>query len=94
MQQVQGYVKRHKRKHLSKGLDNTYAGLATWCQDNDMFSWATNEEDKHRVGQILCKLDREEEQVLVVVTTPHLLRNLMRSQDSPTGMLRLLSYNQ
>lgn len=86
LQQVQGYVKRHKRKHLRQGLDNTFAGLAKWCGENDLFSWALNDEDKHRVGQILCKLDRDNERLLVVVTTPHLLRNLVRSQDSPTGL--------
>lgn len=83
LQQVQGYVARHKRKFLKRGLDNTYAGLAKWCEENDLFKF--EEGSDHRVGQILCQLDREDERILVVLTTKHLLKNLALSKQSNTG---------
>lgn len=85
-QQVKGFVKRFKRSKAYKlGVKGTYGGLQAWSEGNDLDQAISKAQQagkptQHAVGHIGSVVDEQCRKVCLVLTTRHLLENLLKSQ--------------
>ena len=81
-QKLQGYVKRHKKAMREQGLKGTYAALTLYCQNNKL----SKDGDPHQPGVIYSYVNEDGSgKVVLVVTTRHMLENVLRSYQAPFG---------
>lgn len=64
----------------------TYGGVLQWARDNLLEKvLAVEGSDYHSVGVIHAEVDPDNHNILVVLTTTNLLKNLLRTTGSITG---------
>lgn len=84
LQKLQSYVKRHKKALREQGLKGTYAALTVYCKDNQL----SKDGDAHQPGVIYSNINEDGSgKIVLVVTTRHLLENVLRSYKAPFGKL-------
>lgn len=82
LQKLQSYVKRHKKALREKGLSGTYAALTEYCKNNKL----TRDCDPHQPGVLYSYVNEDGSgKVVLVVTTRHMLENVLRSCKAPFG---------
>lgn len=70
---------------MKGNLENTYGSLSTWVKDKANDLLAEHVVDEHQVGHILAEVCAEEEKVAVLLTSKHLLANVLRSTECAYG---------
>lgn len=69
---------------MKGNMENTYGSLSTWVgnRENNLLAKAAVEDiDVHTVGHILAEVNAENESVAVLITSKHLLGNVVRSTE-------------
>lgn len=81
-EKLQSYVKRHKKALREQGLKGTYAALTVYCKDNQL----SKDGDPNQPAVIYSYINEDGSgKIVLVVTTRHLLENVLRSYKAPFG---------
>lgn len=82
---MRGWVNRKRRDFIKGNLENTYGSLSSWVQARANNLLEAELQDDHQVGHILGEVNSEEESIAVLLTSKHLLANVVRSTECAYG---------